>query len=264
MDSPVFKLEQVVQSREGLEDFEGPLDLILFLLSKNKIEIQDIPIALILDQYLAYLDLRQQMDLEIASEFMTMAAHLMYIKSRMLLSIEDEEAQSEMDLLIKSLEERRNTETYQRIKAAAAKLGPMGEFGRNITLRPPEPMERGKVYLYDHSPQDLLAAMGEALDRGERRSPPPMANFSQIVRREPYPVQSKAGEILRRLKEAGITTFRNLFRGSRSRSEVVATFLAVLELCRSRAIRLAGSETDCTVTPTGEAGEIDSLERSSL
>lgn len=77
-------------------------------------------------------------------------------------------------------------------------------------------------------------------------------------------MQSKAGEILRRLKEAGITTFRNLFRGSRSRSEVVATFLAVLELCRSRAIRLAGSETDCTVTPTGEAGEIDSLERSSL
>lgn len=256
MDSPVFKLEQVVQSREGLEDFEGPLDLILFLLSKNKIEIQDIPIALILDQYLAYLALRQRMDLEIASEFMTMAAHLMYIKSRMLLSLEDEEAQSEMDLLIKSLEERRNTETYQRVKAVAAKLGPMGEFGRDIMLRPPEPVERGKVYLYDHSPQDLLAAMGEALDRGERRSPPPMANFSQIVRREPYPVQSKAGEILRRLKEAGITTFRKLFRGSRSRSEVVATFLAVLELCRARAIRLAGSETDCTVTPTGE---IDSL-----
>ena len=90
MDSPVFKLEQVVQSREGLEDFEGPLDLILFLLSKNKIEIQDIPIALILDQYLEYLELRQKMDLEIASEFVTMAAQLMFIKSRMLLSIEDE------------------------------------------------------------------------------------------------------------------------------------------------------------------------------
>ena len=74
MDSPVYKLEQVVQSREGLEDFEGPLDLILFLLSKNKIEIQDIPIALILDQYLEYLELRKQMDLEIASEFIAMAA----------------------------------------------------------------------------------------------------------------------------------------------------------------------------------------------
>ena len=91
MDNPIFKLEKVVQSRasEVMEDFEGPLDLILFLLSKNKIEIQDIPIALILDQYLAYLEQRQQMDLEVASEFITMAAHLMYIKTRMLLSIED-------------------------------------------------------------------------------------------------------------------------------------------------------------------------------
>ena len=94
MDNPVFKLEGVVHERsaETLQDFEGPLDLILFLLSKNKIEIQDIPIALILDQYLAYLEKRQQMDLEVASEFVTMAAHLMYIKTRMLLSIEDEEA----------------------------------------------------------------------------------------------------------------------------------------------------------------------------
>ena len=74
MDNPVFKLEGVVHERsaEALQDFEGPLDLILFLLSKNKIEIQDIPIALILDQYLAYLEQRKQLDLEVASEFITM------------------------------------------------------------------------------------------------------------------------------------------------------------------------------------------------
>ena len=115
MDNPIFKLEKVVQSKtaEPLEDFEGPLDLILFLLSKNKIEIQDIPIALILDQYLEYLEKRQQMDLEVASEFVTMATHLMYIKTRMLLSIEDEEAQSEMDALIQSLQERQRGECYQ-------------------------------------------------------------------------------------------------------------------------------------------------------
>ena len=81
MDGPVYKLEQVVHSKAGMEDFEGPLDLILFLLSKNKIEIQDIPISLILEQYLAYLELRQQMDLEVASEFVTMAAQLMFIKT---------------------------------------------------------------------------------------------------------------------------------------------------------------------------------------
>ena len=115
MDSPMFKLEKVVQRKaaEPLEDFEGPLDLILFLLSKNKIEIQDIPIALILDQYLEYLEKRQQMDLEVASEFVTMATHLMYIKTRMLLSIEDEEAQSEMDALIQSLQDRQRLTLIQ-------------------------------------------------------------------------------------------------------------------------------------------------------
>ena len=106
MESPIYKLEKVVQGKEELQDFEGPLDLILFLLSKNKIEIQDIPIALILDQYLAYLDRRKEMDLEVASEFVTMAAHLMYIKTRMLLSLEDEEAKNEMDALIQSLAAR--------------------------------------------------------------------------------------------------------------------------------------------------------------
>ena len=167
MDNPIFKLEKVVQPRSGesLEDFEGPLDLILFLLSKNKIEIQDIPIALILDQYLAYLEQRQRMDLEVASEFVTMAAHLMYIKTRMLLSIEDEEAQSEMDELIRSLEERQRSECYLKIKQLTQKLGPMSEFGRSILTRTPEPMERGKVYEYSQDPADLVIALQEMLDR---------------------------------------------------------------------------------------------------
>lgn len=257
MDGPVYKLEHVVHSREGMEDFEGPLDLILFLLSKNKIEIQDIPIALILEQYLAYLEQRQQMDLEVASEFITMAAQLMFIKSRMLLSLEDEEAQSEMEELIRSLEERRSGENYTKIKYITGLLGPMGEFGRDILLKNPEPMEQGKIYEYSHQPSDLLAALGEIADREERRLPPPLSSFDQIVRQEPYPVAGKAAEILERLKR-GITSFRLLFRGSRSRSEVVATFLAVLELCKARVIRLAGSESECTVTPTGES--IDSLQ----
>ena len=77
--------------------------------------------------------------------------------------------------------------------------------------------------------------------------PPPKAPFVEIARREPYPVESKARESIQRLKTGGMTRFLQLFRGSRSRSEVVATFLAVLELCRNSIIRLAGSETDCTV-----------------
>ena len=257
MDNPIFKLESVVHERsaEALQDFEGPLDLILFLLSKNKIEIQDIPIALILEQYLAYLEERRQLDLDIASDFITMAAHLMYIKTRMLLSIEDEEAQSEMDQLIASLKERQKKDTYMRIRTLTETLGPMGEFGRSIMTRNPEPMQHGKVYEYDHEKANLVLAMQSVLERGERMAPPPSAAFSEIVKREPYPVADKAGEIVKRLKHFGMTRFLLLFKGARSRSEIVATFIAVLELCRARVIRLVGSDTDCTVDCEKDAPE---------
>ena len=287
MQNPVFKLEKVVRSKseEEMQDFEGPLDLILYLLGKNKMEIQDISISLICDQYMAWLARRQEMDLEVASEFVTMASQLVYIKTRMLLSIEDEEAQSEMDALIASLEERKRNENYAKVKSMvkqaieeakhvdpvrskqytigewmdiwfenyakvksmAARLEPMGEFGRNILTRPPEPVKRGKIYEYDQTPADLVLAMAEIQGRAERSLPPPRSAFQSIVQHEPYPVESKAREILSRLRTHGVTRFLLLFRGSRSRSEVVATFLAVLELCRARILHLAGSETDCTV-----------------
>ena len=253
MDNPVFKLEKVVHSRsEELQDFEGPLDLILFLLGRNRMEIQDISISLICDQYLDWLSQRQQMDLEVASEFVAMASQLVYIKTRMLLSIEDAEAKSEMEALIQSLEERRRNERYVQVKAAAEQLQPMGEFGRNILTRPPESVKRGKIYEYDHVQADLILAMAEIQSRAERRLPPPRTAFENIVQHEPYPVESKAREILQRLKQFGATHFRMLFRGNRSRSEMVATFLAVLELCRAHVLRLTGSESECTVRQEGE------------
>lgn len=251
MENPVFKLEKVVRSRsEELQDFEGPLDLILFLLGKNKMGIQDISISLICGQYLAWLEQRQRMDLNVASEFVTMASHLVYLKTRMLLSLEDEEG--EMDALLQSLEERRRNSNYIRVKAAAVQLEPMAEFGRSIFTRNPEPVKRGKIYEYDQEKADLILAMAEIRTRAERTLPPPKTAFQEIVQREPYPVENKAREILRRLREGGITRFRLLFQGSRSRSEVVATFLAVLELCRARVLHLAGSETDCTVRCEGD------------
>ena len=256
MENPVFKLEKVVRSKaEEMQDFEGPLDLILFLLGKNKMEIQDISISLICDQYIGWLERRQKMDLEVASEFVAMASHLVYLKTRMLLSIEDEEAQSEVDALIQSLEERRRNEKYLCVKAVIQKLGAMNEFGRNIITRGPEPVKRGKIYEYDQEKADLILAMAEIRNRSERALPPPKTSFQEIVQHEPYPVESKAREILRRLREGGITRFRLLFQGNRSRSEVVATFLAVLELCRARVLYLAGSETDCTVRQEGELPE---------
>ena len=173
----------------------------------------------------------------------------------MLLSIEDEEAKGEMDALIQSLEERRRGESYGVVKRAAKRLEPLGEFGRSIVTRPPEPVERGKIYEYDQEPGDLILAMAEIRERAQRALPPPRTAFAGIVQHEPYPVESKAREIVQRLKSGGITRFLLLFRGSRTRSEVVATFLAVLELCRARIIRLAGSETDCTVKQEQELPE---------
>ena len=114
MEAPVYHLDKVIKAKqEDMEDFDGPLDLILHLLSKNKIEIRDIQITQLLDQYLEWMERREELNLEVASEFVTMAAHLVYIKTRMLLSINDEEAASEMELLMAALEQHQHHEKRQ-------------------------------------------------------------------------------------------------------------------------------------------------------
>ena len=260
VETPIYHLDKVVRAKsEDMEDFDGPLDLILHLLSKNKIEIRDIQISLLLDQYLEWMARREELDMEVASEFVTMAAHLVYIKTRMLLSIDDEEAMSEMEQLMAALEEHKYHDSYLRIKAAVEPLGRRYEYGRDYITKLPEPIRKDKTYRYVHDKGDLLAALGSVLDRAEEKLPPPASAFEGIVGREPYPVTDKAAEILQCLLRFGVTRFRALFQGNRSRSEVVATFIAVLELCKARRLHLAGTESDCTVTCTGEGGE-DGLE----
>ena len=236
-----------------MEDFSGPLDLILHLLSKNKMEIKDIQISLILDQYMEWMARREQMDLEVASEFVPMAAHLVYIKTRMLLSASDEEALSEMEQLIASLEEHQRHESYTKIKAVIPELDRRYAIGRDYITKVPEHLPVNKTYRYVHKREDLLRAMTSVLERVDHKLPPPMTAFEGIVGREPYPVSDKANEIIQRLTQFGVTRFRALFQGNWSRSEVVATFIAVLELCKARRLRLAGTESDCTVTCTGES-----------
>ena len=232
-----------------IEDFEGPLDLILFLLSKNKIEIQDIPIALILDQYQEYLEQRKQMDLEVASEFVAMAAHLVYIKTRMLLSLQDEEVTSEVEALIASLEARQRSASYSKIQAVLPTLQHRYAVGKDYLPKPPEPLLPAAEYTYQHLPTDLPQALNKLLlKRSAETLPPLSAQLEGIVAREPYPVEEKASEILRGLTRSGTIVFSDLFRDSQSRSEVVATFLAVLELCRGRKIVVTGQGADCMVT----------------
>ena len=124
IETPIFHLEKVVKAKaEDMEDFTGPLDLILSLLAKNKMEIKDIQIAVILDQYMDWMNKRKELDLEVASEFVAMAAQLVFIKTRMLLSIHDEEALSEMEQLIASLEEHQRHENFQPYQGGDSHAG---------------------------------------------------------------------------------------------------------------------------------------------
>jgi len=240
MLEPHYHLEGIVKTRsEEMEDFEGPLDVIVVLLSKNKIEIQDVSITAILEQYLAYLDEMKRLDIEIASEFITMASHLMLIKTKMLLSAaEQAEAESELDLLRQSLLERQRKEAMEQIRSAISVLEPRNEIGRCLFVKEPEPLRRDHTYRYRHEPADLLKALDNIAERNQRMLPPPTVNFKGIVGKEPYPVTKKAGEVLRQLLLRGVERLKNLFRGNRSRSEVVATFLAILELCRTNSVTL--------------------------
>ena len=240
MGEPQYRLEGIVRTRnEGMEDFEGPLDVIFLLLSKNKIEIQDVSITAILEQYLAYLDEMKRLDMEIASEFITMASHLMLIKTKMLLSAaEQAEAESELDLLRQSLIERQRKEAIEQIRLAISWLEPRNEIGRCLFTKEPEPLRKDQTYRYQHELGDLLLSLDTIAERNQQRLPPPTVNFKGIVGKERYPVTRKATEVVRQLILRGVERLKNLFKGNKSRSEIVATFLAVLELCKTNSVNL--------------------------
>ena len=230
---PTFRLEGVLRSREEeLADFEGPLTLILMLLSKNKIEIRDIPVSDILEQYLAYLDEMKAMDLEIASEFVQMASYLLYIKTKMLLNTEEEA--SELELLIASLEQLKSRDVYASVKQICPALEKAAGQGMLYQVKPPEPLRGGKEYRYQHEGWELLKALSAAMLRGKSL---PEAEEDAPERRRIYPrrivynVRDKSREILLRLRSAGRLSLTDFYRASRSRSEVVATFISILELC---------------------------------
>ena len=245
MGEPKYRLEGIVHTRDNaMEDFEGPLDVIFLLLSKNKIDIQDVSITAILDQYFAYLDEMKRLDMEIASEFIAMASHLMLIKTKMLLSAaEAAEAESELDLLRQSLIDRQRKEAMEQIRMAIVVLEPRNDVGRCLFTKEPEPLRKDNTYRYQHEPQDLLRALDNIAERNQKRLPPPTVNFKGIVGKEPYPVTRKASEVVRTLILKGIQKLKNLFLGNRSRSEIVATFLAVLELCKTNNLSIEDTDT---------------------
>lgn len=245
MDSPSFRLEGIVKEKEDLIDFEGPLSLILMLLKKNKIEIRDIKIADILDQYLEYLAKMQEMDLEIASEFVQMASYLVFIKTRMLLSNDSDEV-SELEMLIESLEQLKAKDTLLSVKEVTGQLLESYRTGSLLGVKPAEPLPKSSgEYQYTHSVAELLEAMKRIFDNPEKESDDFSADLERAIpHRVTYSVKTKSREILLMLKNHGMV-LSSLYQKCRSKSEVIATFLSVLELCSSGNISV-GKQENCS------------------
>ena len=252
MENPSFYLEGVVREKNELQDFEGPLSLILMLLSKNKIEIRDIKISEILDQYLEYLDQMQKLDLEIASEFVQMASHLLYIKTL----LTQEEEVSELEVLIASLEQLKSRDTLSAVKQVIPQLKEASELGLLYFSKLPEPLPKtSKEYEYRHEPVDLLKALSNIYSRGGRMAEP--EELTQAVpKRIVYSVRDKSRQIIDLLRR-GSVYLTELYSTCRSRSEVVATFISVLELCSMGSIHIDRADEGYSLSFTG--GDVDEI-----
>ena len=250
MENMTYRLEGVIKSESDYQDFEGPLNLILVLLSKNKIEIRDIQISRILDQYLEQIEKMQSMDLEVASEFIQMASHLLYLKTRTLLAGEDEEI-SELDALIASLEQLKSRDAYAGIKQVTGEFDRMTRIGLQYFSRLPEPLPK-QQYQYRHEPYELLGAVADMLARGAQ-NPETVEPRQYIPKRIVYAVRTKSREIVALLQEYGTLTLQALFAETADRSELVATFLSVLEMCAAGGLKIAASEAGFSVSLAEDA-----------
>lgn len=218
--------------RVRLDVFEGPLDLLLHLVKKNEVELPDIPIAEITDQYLAYLDLLRQLDLDVAGEYLVMAATLLHLKSRLLLPAEeapeDEEqgADPREDLARQLLE-------YQRFKEAADGLLCRDLLDRDVFTRVPEEAAPGlrEDAAYNLTLGDLLDALHDVVTRAQSAQ-------AQRVELERISLRDRVYAVLDTVRARGSVRLDELFPRAASRLEVVVTLLAVLELAKNRMVRL--------------------------
>lgn len=222
-------------TRVQLEIFEGPLDLLLHLIKKNEVSITDIPIATITEQYLATLEVMQSFNLDVAGEFLVMAATLIHIKSRMLLPVTDAEEDEEegadprADLVRRLLE-------YQRFKDAANQLEQREILTRDVFVRSAAPAEDIPAPAFrEVSVFELLTALKRVLDRL------PKDTVHEVVL-EKITVREKMAFLLDQLRGGEKILFESLFAQVKSRMEVVVTFLAMLELVKVRAVRIFQEE----------------------
>ncbi len=223
------------------------MDLLLQLIAKKKVSINDVPIMEIIEQYLEYVRQMQEDNLDVSSEFLEMAARLLYIKTVSLLPVHEEAE--------KLVEELRGELTeYQDCKMVAGKLQNQAK-GFDFYTRVPEEIEVDMTYTRTHEPFEIFKAYIAAVGKGKRRLPPPIEAFRGIVAHKIVSVASRISFVIDKFKNRKTRKFNSFFEEAESRSEMVATFLALLAMAKAKKIHIEGQGDNVDVTLIDDRGE---------
>ena len=219
-----------------LEKFEGPLDLLLSLIQKNKVSITDIPISLICDQYIEYIERAQALDMELASEFIVMASELMLIKSKMLLpKVEENEEDPRMSLTDSLLR-------FQQAKEAVVKLNPLYAYYSARMVKDTDEISVDKTFVHDQDIGDLLSAVRRIVAYNNVQRTPAKENFAPMISKPIIPVEIKIMSIIKNVEKRGAASLAELLSEEKSLPDLIASFLGILELVKIR--KLIISEDD--------------------
>ena len=216
-----------------LDQFEGPLDLLLTLIQKNKVNISDIPISLICDQYMEYLEKAEELDMEIASEFLVMASHLMLIKSKMLLPRPEDETKDPRAELTDALLR------FQQAKEAVAKLSPMYAYYSGRMVKDTDEISVDKTYVHDQDVTALCAAVRRIIAYNNALEQAATTTFKPMISKPIIPVEIKIVSILKTIEKRGIATLEELIIGESTLPDIIASFLGVLELVKVRRLLIS-------------------------
>jgi segregation and condensation protein A len=212
----------------NVETYEGPLDLLLSLIQKNKVSITDIPIALICDQYIEYIEKAQALDMELASEFIVMASELMLIKSKMLLpKAEEDEEDPRMSLTDSLLR-------FQQAKEAVVKLSPLYAYYSARMVKDTDEISVDKTFVHDQDIEDLLGAVRRIVAYNNVQRTPAKENFAPMISKPIIPVEIKIMSIIKTIEKRGAASLSELLSEEKSLPDLIASFLGVLELVKIR------------------------------
>ncbi|MBO5904622.1 MAG: segregation/condensation protein A [Clostridia bacterium] len=233
-----------------LDSFEGPLDLLLTLIDKNKVSIADIPIALICDQYMEYIREAQHLDMEVAAEFIVMASELMLIKSKLLLPRPEEEEDDPRAALADALLR------YKQAKEAAQKMAPLYALYSGRMVKDTDEISPDRKFVADQEAVDLYAAIKRVIALNSAMEQAEKTHFTPLIQKPVVSVELKIIGILERMSKKPASTLGELLAGAESRADLVAAFIGILELVKVRRVLIAdegkdeyGADTLLTLNP---------------